>query len=237
MYKRERSTIVLWTQLLGLRTILLRNCEKGDTVRPVPDTSFADLIDWLNQTRGLSQSDIARAGAVNRSRVSDWRGGNSVPSPTTLERLAVAFDLDYDRLMRMCGYRLGAAANAADPDETEIISLFRKVPLEKRPDAKRIIGALGVQPTALPPANRRRDGRLTRQTAEDRNRAARARAEGDAQNNPPITESSVPVVRRLRSDVGLLESLGSRPQAAGGRGAHRLTRDLADNRPGHKIPA
>jgi transcriptional regulator with XRE-family HTH domain len=114
---------------------------------------FKDILAALMDARGLSQSDISRAAEVDRSRPSEWIRGLGVPSPQALDRLADAYGLDLDHLLRVCGYRTSRPLQPADPDELELLALWRDTPPDQRGAAKQFLrflaGAGDSSPTRL----------------------------------------------------------------------------------------
>lgn len=171
---------------------------------PVVTESFSDLIELLIASRDLSQSDIARLTGVSPSRVSIWRSGKGRPEPRNLERMAEVFGFSYDELMRLCGYRVSESPVEVDPDETELLALFRQVPDDQRPVVKLMLRGLAVQPVNHGPVNRS-DG------APD-NRRQRVRAQrtgnheqgGDDGLNQPLTVDSQTVRGFLASFLSRL---------------------------------
>jgi transcriptional regulator with XRE-family HTH domain len=118
-----------------------------------------EFREWLTARLielGLSKADLNRASDVGDSNISRWLTGGRRPTPANLEKIAPVLGVSYEDLMRMCGYLPGAptAVGATDPDETEMLALFRQVPDERRGAAKMMLRGLAVQRTR-PVANRR----------------------------------------------------------------------------------
>ena len=64
----------------------------------------------LRETRGWSQTELAKAAAMTQSAVARFEGGGTVPSLPVLERLAGALDAD---LVVQVTPRAGAAQSGA----------------------------------------------------------------------------------------------------------------------------
>lgn len=71
------------------------------------------LTDWLART-GWSASRLARESGVRQNVISRWASQTPTrPSPENLQKLAPVVGVDYEDLMRMCGY---LPADQAAPD-------------------------------------------------------------------------------------------------------------------------
>lgn len=108
--------------------------------------AWAEFLDELIADRGISQSDIARALGVSPSRVSEWKNGKARPQPENLARMARTLALDLDVLLALCKYPTGTKA-ASDPDENELLAIYRLVPSEHRDTVKHMLRGLAVAPT------------------------------------------------------------------------------------------
>lgn len=128
------------------------------------EETFPELLKALMATRDVSQSDVARALDVAASRVSIWKSGKGRPEPRNLERMAEVFALDFDRLLRVCGYRSSERADSLDPEEAEVLALLRLVPEEHIPAAKQMLRGLAVPPLRPAPI-RKRQGEDNREPA------------------------------------------------------------------------
>ena len=65
---------------------------------------FARAFARARKTRGLSQSDIARAVGVTASAVSLWEAGDTTPRPEIVAKLEAVLGLDDGDLTRLLGY-------------------------------------------------------------------------------------------------------------------------------------
>jgi transcriptional regulator with XRE-family HTH domain len=106
---------------------------------------------WLDD-RGWNYSDLERATGINNSVISRWFATPPRrPTPENLERLAKATGVPYQNWLRLCGYLPqetdGETTAQHDPEEAEILALFRDVPEESRTAAKHMLRGLAVQPT------------------------------------------------------------------------------------------
>lgn len=60
---------------------------------------FADMIKALRLNAKMNQSDLAQMLNVERSTISRWESGTSVPGMGVIERISQIFDVSIDRLM------------------------------------------------------------------------------------------------------------------------------------------
>ncbi|HEX5392634.1 MAG TPA: helix-turn-helix transcriptional regulator [Rhodocyclaceae bacterium] len=72
---------------------------------------FASAVRRLREDRGWSQEHLAERSNLNRSYVGDLERGQSIPSLTTIGKLAEAFDLSPSLLVAQCEIRF-ASTNA-----------------------------------------------------------------------------------------------------------------------------
>ena len=165
---------------------------------------FKELLAELRVTRDLSQSDVARAAGVDRSRVSEWVRGLGLPSPQSLESLANAYGLDLDHLMYVCGYRAAPPTDPVDPFTSEVVALSRQIDKQDQPLVTRLLRAWAVPPTTPTHARRRRDPHARRYKAEHRKLT---RPDDDESPEPPDSRYSEYYPRVDSEIAGIMRDL------------------------------
>lgn len=110
---------------------------------------------------GLRPDEFAKLAQMTRSHVYFILNGErrNVRSDT-LDKIAAALSMTPAEM----AVAMGKAGPGDDPDETEVLALFRRVPVDKRPAATDMLRGLAVQPTR-PTTNRRQDVEANRQRA------------------------------------------------------------------------
>ena len=94
---------------------------------------------------GLTAEQFARKAGLNASGIYQIvRGERIYVQDRTLDKIAAALNMTPAEM----ALAMGKAAATEDPDEAEILALFRDVPTEKRSAAKDVLRGLGIQPTS-----------------------------------------------------------------------------------------
>ena len=94
--------------------------------------SFGQYIIQLRDKKSISQRKLAELAGVTNSTISRIEADTVKPDPATLEKLAVALDVDKQQLLTKCGY-------SEIPEEFVIIARKTgELTEEKRMEAYRI---------------------------------------------------------------------------------------------------
>ena len=96
--------------------------------------SFGQYIIQLRNKKSISQRKLAELAGVTNSTISRIEADMVKPDPATLEKLALALDVDKSLLLTKCGY-------SEIPEEFVIIARKTGELSEKRMEAFRIFNA------------------------------------------------------------------------------------------------
>ncbi|GGH14064.1 hypothetical protein GCM10011586_34300 [Silvibacterium dinghuense] len=93
------------------------------------DIDVARAVREIRQSRGMSQRQLAGRMQVPRTYISKIENGKAMPTLSSLERLALALQVDVCALLRDARSRRQAETNAifADPFLAEIASLMPRI--------------------------------------------------------------------------------------------------------------
>lgn len=93
-----------------------------------PSTRFAEIIQGVIATRGVSARQIAAYADVAPTSVTMWLRGAVVPRPDTLRKLAEKLRLDYNELMVAAGHLSASDVTPAVADPSPSVSTIRLAP-------------------------------------------------------------------------------------------------------------
>jgi len=100
------------------------------------------LIEDYLRTHDESQAELAQKSGVLQNVISRWLNGQvSSASPRNLRKIAPALGLSYEDLLRAMG-ELPTMEGSTDPDETELLAIYRQVPHEERRTVKTMLRSL-----------------------------------------------------------------------------------------------
>ena len=123
------------------------------------------LIDQLAE-RHLVPETFAASVGINPSGLYKFlRGDYAEPRQSTLEKIAVGLGYASAADLLVASGQIEAGH---DPDEAELVALFRQVPEQDRPAAKSMLRGLAVLPTVSPAKKRRRPSAKSRSGAGEK---------------------------------------------------------------------
>lgn len=105
------------------------------------EMGLAQYLRERMQERGWSKADLARHIGVDASLVSRWLAGDQ-PRPETCHKIAAAFGLEPETVLRMARHLSGPVelpAPPADPDLEMALAEVREILARRRPEQRRPI--------------------------------------------------------------------------------------------------
>lgn len=120
--------------------------------------AFRALLKNRLQERG-ALARLARHSGLDPTLIGRWERGETRPTDTNLRKLAPAIGVPYEELLRLCEYLPATTELQGDPDETELLVLYRRLADEHRTTVKSLLYGLTAVPSFNQgPANRKRKG-------------------------------------------------------------------------------
>jgi transcriptional regulator with XRE-family HTH domain len=110
------------------------------------NTSLADYVQQIvSRHPGLSMRQAASQAGLDKNAVQQIvAGSRRRPRPSTLRAIADAWgtEQDYYEMLRLAGYHVPLPPNLDDPEEAEVLVLFRDLSTEARRYALEMLRAL-----------------------------------------------------------------------------------------------
>ena len=94
-------------------------------------TAVGEQIGQRRQHLRLSQADLANVTGLSQQYISEIERGLKLPEVDTLDRLSEALGLPAYPLRVAAGYS-GTDGGQADPDEAELVGIYRSLPKPER---------------------------------------------------------------------------------------------------------
>jgi hypothetical protein len=117
-------------------------------------TTIADYIkEILDRHPGLSMRKASLQAGLNENEVQQIiKGDRPTPRPDTLKAITDTWGTlgDYIELMRLAGYEIPLSPDFDDPEEAELLALFRDLPPKARDYVLKILRSVSGKDMSLP---------------------------------------------------------------------------------------
>jgi len=105
---------------------------------------LAEKIKTLRKERGWSQNDLSEAIRIHSKHISRYENGKTVPGPQALKKIAAAFEVSTDYLMRDDVPR-DEKVKIKDPELLQQIEVIGQLKEEDRITIKNVIKAMIIK--------------------------------------------------------------------------------------------